>query len=470
MTHDSAASPHSASTAILEDDAFTPSPDSALWRRDFLLGAATASYQIEGAATEDGRLPSIWDTFSATPGKVLAGDTGAVACDHYHRWSGDLDLLKDLNFEAYRFSIAWPRVMDASGRANPKGIAFYKRLLERLKEQGIKTYATLYHWDLPQHLEDRGGWLNRDTAYRFADYADLMSRELTGLVDAWMTLNEPWCSAYLGYGNGHHAPGLSNPRYPTQAMHHLLLGHGLATQVLRANDAKSAKGIVANVGRGTPHSQTPADITAARRFEVQHNAWILDPLLKGEYPAELFELWPGTEPLVLDGDMEAIAAPLDFLGINYYFRTNVKSDGAHGFTEVPLPGVERTQMGWEVHPDGLRDLLVGFHDTYDNLPPIYITENGMASDDSVQDGEVVDTQRIAFLKRHLAAVDAAIKKGVDVRGYFVWSLLDNFEWAFGYERRFGVVHVDYDTQKRTKKRSAELIARFIAERNAREGN
>ncbi|POR53533.1 beta-glucosidase [Paraburkholderia eburnea] len=469
MTHDSAASQHSASNAILDDDAFTPSPDSALWRRDFLLGAATASYQIEGAATEDGRLPSIWDTFSATPGKVLAGDTGAVACDHYHRWSGDLDLLKDLNFEAYRFSIAWPRVMDASGRPNPKGIAFYKRLLERLKEQGIQTFATLYHWDLPQHLEDRGGWLNRDTAYRFADYADLMSRELTGLVDAWMTLNEPWCSAYLGYGNGHHAPGLSNPRYPTQAMHHLLLGHGLATQVLRANDAKSAKGIVANVGRGTPNSQTPADITAARRFEVQHNAWILDPLLKGEYPAELFELWPGTEPLVLDGDMETIAAPLDFLGINYYFRTNVKSDGAHGYTEVPLPGVERTQMGWEVYPDGLRDLLVGFHDAYDNLPPIYITENGMASDDSVQDGEVVDAQRIAFLKRHLAAVDAAIKKGVDVRGYFVWSLLDNFEWAFGYERRFGVVHVDYDTQKRTKKRSAELIARFIAERNARDG-
>ncbi len=469
MTHDSAASQHSASNAILDDDAFTPSPDSALWRRDFLLGAATASYQIEGAATEDGRLPSIWDTFSATPGKVLAGDTGAVACDHYHRWSGDLDLLKDLNFEAYRFSIAWPRVMDASGRPNPKGIAFYKRLLERLKEQGIQTFATLYHWDLPQHLEDRGGWLNRDTAYRFADYANLMSRELTGLVDAWMTLNEPWCSAYLGYGNGHHAPGLSNPRYPTQAMHHLLLGHGLATQVLRANDAKSAKGIVANVGRGTPNSPTPADITAARRFEVQHNAWILDPLLKGEYPAELFELWPGTEPLVLDGDMETIAAPLDFLGINYYFRTNVKSDGAHGYTEVPLPGVERTQMGWEVYPDGLRDLLVGFHDTYDNLPPIYITENGMASDDSVQDGEVVDAQRIAFLKRHLAAVDAAIKKGVDVRGYFVWSLLDNFEWAFGYERRFGVVHVDYDTQKRTKKRSAELIARFIAERNARDG-
>ncbi|WP_322106253.1 GH1 family beta-glucosidase [Paraburkholderia sp. J41] len=467
MTQDTAASPHPAAhAASAPDDPFTPPAASALWRRDFLLGAATAAYQIEGATREDGRLPSIWDTFSATPGKVLAGDTGEVACDHYHRWEADLELLAKLRFEAYRFSIAWPRVMDEAGRPNARGIAFYRRLLERLKEQGIRTFATLYHWDLPQHLEDRGGWLNRDTAYRFADYADLMSRELKGLVDSWMTLNEPWCSAYLGYGNGHHAPGLANGRYATQAMHHLLLGHGLAVPVLRANDPASAKGIVANVGRGTPDSQSEADVRAARRFEIQHNAWILDPLLKGAYPQELFELWPGTEPLVLDGDMETIAAPLDFLGINYYFRTNVKSDGAHGFVEAPPEGVERTQMGWEVHPDGLRDLLTGFARGYENFPPIYITENGMASDDRVADGHVNDTQRIAFLKRHLAAVNEAMEAGVDVRGYFVWSLLDNFEWAFGYERRFGVVHVDYDTQVRTPKRSAELIARFIAQRRA----
>ncbi|WP_028225122.1 GH1 family beta-glucosidase [Paraburkholderia ferrariae] len=467
MTYDTAASPHSAAQATLDDDPFTPPQDSSLWRRDFLLGAATASYQIEGAVHEDGRLASIWDTFSATPGKVLAGDTGAVACDHYHRWASDLDLLASLNFEAYRFSIAWPRVMDAAGRPNAKGIAFYRNLLERLKEKGIRTFATLYHWDLPQHLEDRGGWLNRDTAYRFADYADLMSRELHGLVDGWMTLNEPWCSAYLGYGNGHHAPGLANGRYATQAMHHLLLAHGLAIPVLRANDPGSAKGIVANVGRGTPDSSSAADVRAAHLFEVQHNAWILDPLLKGEYPQDLFELWPGTEPLVLEGDLRTIAAPLDFLGINYYFRTNVKSDGGHGFVEVPLEGVERTQMGWEVYPDGLRDLLIGFHREYPDLPPLYITENGMASNDRVIDGEVDDRQRIAFLKRHLAAVDAAIKAGVDVRGYFVWSLLDNFEWAFGYERRFGVVHVDYDTQRRTPKRSAERLARFIASRRER---
>jgi beta-glucosidase len=250
-------------------------------------------------------------------------------------------------------------------------------------------------------------------------------------------------------------------------MHQLLLAHGLAIPVLRANDPASQKGIVANVGRGTANSASAADQRAAHLFEVQHNAWILDPLLKGAYPEDLFELWPGTEPLVLDGDLKTISAPLDFLGINYYFRTNVESDGAHGFTEVPPESVERTQMGWEVHPDGLRDLLTGFDKTYSNLPPIYITENGMASDDKVIEGRVDDPQRISFIKRHLAAVDSAIKAGVDIRGYFVWSLMDNFEWAFGYERRFGVVHVDYETQKRTFKRSAELIATFLAERKQR---
>ncbi|WP_118183328.1 GH1 family beta-glucosidase [Paraburkholderia phosphatilytica] len=452
---------------LSSDDPFTPASDSAMWRRDFLFGTATASYQIEGAVHEDGRLPSIWDTFSATPGKVLAGDTGEVACDHYHRWESDLDMLSALNVDAYRLSLAWPRVMDERGQPNRKGIDFYKRLLGRLKEKGLQTFVTLYHWDLPQYLEDRGGWLNRDIAHRFADYTDLMSRELTGQVDAWMTLNEPWCSAYLGYGNGHHAPGLANGRFATQAMHHLLLGHGEAVQVLRANDPRAKVGIVANVGRGTTDTDRDADRHAAHLFEVQHNAWILDPLLKGRYPDELFELWPGTEPLALPGDMEKIAAPLDFLGINYYFRTNVRSDGAHGFVEAPLTGVERTQMGWEVHPDGLRDLLVGFHRHYPTLPPIYITENGMASDDEVVDGRVDDPQRIAFLKRHLSAVDQAIKAGVDIRGYFIWSLMDNFEWAFGYERRFGVVHVDYRTQERTFKRSAHLIAKFLAERDAR---
>ncbi|HEV7815495.1 MAG TPA: GH1 family beta-glucosidase [Janthinobacterium sp.] len=449
------------------ENAFTPPAGSALWSKDFLMGVATAAYQIEGATQEDGRVPSIWDTFSATPGKVLAGDTGAVACDHYHRWEADVDMLAALNVDAYRLSVSWPRVIDAAHRPNPKGVAFYKQLLLRLKEKGLKTFVTLYHWDLPQHLEDRGGWLNRDTAYRFAEYADLMSRELAGLVDGWCTLNEPWCSASHGYGSGHHAPGLSQLKYATQAMHHLLLAHGLALPILRANDPASLKGIVANVGRGTTNGDSAADRRAAALFEIQHNNWVLDPLLKQSYPAELFELWPNTEPLVLPGDMRIIGAPLDFLGINYYFRTNVVSDGAHGFTEVALEGVERTQMGWEVYPDGLRDLLIGFRRAYPGLPPIYITENGTASDDEVVDGAVDDPQRIAFLRRHLAAVDQAIQAGVDVRGYFIWSLMDNFEWAFGYERRFGIIHVDYHTQRRTPKRSAQLVAAFLAERKAR---
>ncbi|MEJ0002665.1 MAG: GH1 family beta-glucosidase [Pararobbsia sp.] len=460
MFNDAPFSPHAG------DPTFSPPADSILRRKDFLLGTATASYQIEGAVREDGRLPSIWDTFSALPGKVLHGDTGEVACDHYHRWEADVELLSSLNVDGYRLSIAWPRVMDKQGQPNRKGIDFYKNLLDRLRAKGLKTFVTLYHWDLPQYLEDRGGWLNRDTAFRFAEYADLMSRELAGKVDAWMTLNEPWCSAFLGYANGHHAPGRANPRYATQAMHHLLLGHGLAVPVLRSNDPAAQVGIVANVGRGTADSDSPADQRAAHLFEIQHNAWVLDPLLKKRIPQDLFELWPGTEPLVLEGDLDIIGAPLDFLGINYYFRTNVKSDGAHGFVEAPPEGVERTQMGWEVYPQGLQELLVGFHKRYPNLPPIYITENGMASDDQVVDGEVVDHQRLSFLNRHLAAVDAAAKAGVDIRGYFIWSLMDNFEWAFGYERRFGIVHVDYSTQQRTPKRSAQLIARFLAERNA----
>jgi beta-glucosidase len=437
----------------------------AMWRRDFVLGTATASYQIEGAVAEDGRLPSIWDTFSATPGKVLHGDTGEVACDHYHRWQSDLDLVTELGLDAYRLSIAWPRVMDEAGRPNPKGLDFYKRVLGRLQDRGIQSLVTLYHWDLPQHLEDRGGWLNRDTAYRLADYADLVSRELGGMVDAWATLNEPWCSAFLGYGNGHHAPGLANTRFATQAMHHLLLGHGLTLQALRANDAKAKAGIVANVSFVSPASDAAADADAAHLSMTMQNQWVLDPLFKGEYPADLFRLWPGAEPLVLEGDMTTIRQPLDFLGINYYFRTHVKADAKKGFEEVVFPGLERTQMGWEVYPNGLRDLLVDFHRRYP-LPPIYITENGMSSADDVEDGRVHDAQRIRFLESHLLAVNEAIDAGVKVQGYFIWSLMDNFEWAFGYERRFGITHVNYATQVRTFKDSALAVQSFLKARHA----
>ncbi|MDZ7857965.1 GH1 family beta-glucosidase [Sphaerotilus sp.] len=433
----------------------------------FLWGVATASYQIEGAIHADGRLPSIWDTFSATPGKTLGGDSGEHACEHYTRWAEDVDLIADLGVDGYRLSIAWPRVMHADGTPNAAGLDFYRRLLTRLGERGIRRFVTLYHWDLPQHLEDRGGWLNRDTAWRFADYAALVARELRGLVDGWMTLNEPWCSAFLGYGNGHHAPGLADPRYATQAMHHLLLGHGLGLQAIREHDPGTPAGIVANVGRGTTDSSDPADIEAARLYELQHNDWVLQPLLAGRYPADLFErLWPGSAPLVLPGDMDLIRQPLDFLGINYYFRSNLRSDGATGFRDVPLDGVERTQMGWEVYPQGLEDLLRRFKAVYPNLPPVYITENGMASDDAVVDGRVDDPQRQSYLKRHFAAVSAAMDAGVEVRGYFVWSLMDNFEWAFGYERRFGLVHVDYTTQARTLKDSALAFRTFLQQRRA----
>jgi beta-glucosidase len=460
MSSQAAPSPPSASAPL------APPAGSPMARSAFTWGVATASYQIEGAINDDGRLPSIWDSFCAVPGKVLNGDSGEVACDHYHRWSADVDLIASLGVDAYRLSIAWPRVMDERGRPNTAGIDFYKRLLDRLADKGLQRYVTLYHWDLPQHLQDRGGWLNRDTAYRFADYADLMSRQLEGRVDAWMTLNEPWCSAFLGHGNGHHAPGLTEPRYATQAMHHLLLGHGLALPALQASDPKARRGIVANIGRGTTDRDTAADHDAAHLFEVQHNAWVLDPLFKGRYPPDLFRLWPDTEPLVLADDMAIIGRKIDFLGINYYFRSNLHGDGAHGFVDVPLAGVERTQMGWEVYPQGLEDLLRQFKRDYADLPPIYITENGMASDDHVVNGKVHDAQRIAYLNSHFAAVARAIDAGVDVRGYFVWSLMDNFEWAFGYERRFGLVHVDYASQQRTLKDSACAFQAFLEQRRS----
>ncbi|WP_051303119.1 GH1 family beta-glucosidase [Comamonas composti] len=445
-----------------------PPVNSPMRDRDFTWGVATASYQIEGATDADGRLPSIWDTYCATPGKVLNGDSGDVACDHYHRWELDVNLIADLGVDAYRLSIAWPRVIGLDGQLNTKGVDFYKRLLDRLGDKGVQRYATLYHWDLPQHLEDRGGWLNRDTAYRFADYADKISRALQGRVTAWSTLNEPWCSAYLGYTNGRHAPGRTHPRYAAQALHHLLLGHGLAQPALKANDPGAQRSIVVNIGRGVPEDPgSAADRDAAHLFEVQQNAWVLDALLDGRYPDELFRLWPGTEPLVLEGDMDLISQPLDHLGINYYYRNTLRSDGAHGFTSVNRPGAEYTQMGWEVAPDAFTELLVGFHQRYANLPPIVITENGMASADVVVNGEIKDTQRISYLQRHFAAVHNAMAAGVDVRGYFVWSLLDNFEWAYGYERRFGLVHVDYETQVRTLKHSAQGLQAFLRERAGR---
>ena len=445
----------------------SPPADSPMRKPGFIFGAGTSSYQIEGGAHADGRLASIWDRFCDMPGKVARAENGDVACDHYNRLEQDLDLLQRLGVDAYRFSIAWPRVMDEAGRPNQRGIDFYRRLLDGLQARGIRAFVTLYHWDLPQHLEDRGGWLNRETAYRFADYADLMSRSLAGRgVAAWATHNEPWCSAYLGYGNGHHAPGHEVTRWAATAMHHLLLGHGLALPALRANDPQAQVGIVANVAPGTPDTDTPADRDAAHLFETFQNRWVLDPLLKGSYPADLWRLWKGCEPLVLPGDMEAIAQPIDYLGLNYYTRSVLRSSGPDTFDYVHRPGVERTTMDWEVYPQGLQDILQSFHREYPNLPPVYITENGMSSADRIEGDEVDDRQRQAFLKRHFEACSRAMAHGVDVRGYFVWSLMDNFEWAFGYERRFGLVHVDFETQVRTLKKSALAYAEFLHQRRA----
>ncbi len=431
--------------------------------RGFVFGAATASYQIEGAAHEDGRLPSIWDTFCATPGKTHLGDNGDVACDHYHRVDQDVAMLADLGFDAYRFSIAWTRVMDSNGRINERGVDFYRRLLDRLDSHGLTAWATLYHWDLPQALQDRGGWLNRETAFRFADYAEAMGRIFKGRMAGWMTLNEPYCSAFIGHAEGRHAPGLTDERYGVEAMHHLLLAHGLGTIALRAND-EAPIGLVSNVNAVTPASLGAADLMAAERATASCNHWVLDPLLLGCYPAPLRELWPGARAPIRDGDMAAISVPLDFLGINYYFRQVIASDGGHGYAVEPLPDVERTQMDWEVYPDGLRDLLLQFKQRYPSLPPIYITENGMASDDNVRDGAVHDAQRARYFNSHLAAVDAAMRQGVDVRGYFAWSLMDNFEWSYGYAKRFGIVHVDYATQVRTPKDSALAFRQFLAGR------
>lgn len=432
--------------------------------KDFLFGVATASYQIEGATDVDGRLPSIWDTYCATSGKILNGDTGAVACDHYNRWPEDIALVDDLGFGAYRMSIAWPRLVTRDGKPNPKGFDFYKRILDTLAERDIKRFVTLYHWDLPQWIEDRGGWVSRETAYRYADYVDLATRELAGRVDSWTTLNEPFCSAWLGYRVGRQAPGLTDTTLALAAGHHLMLGHGLAVDVIRANDPAATVGVVLNLQPSAPATSSLADTHAAALSQAAQNDWFLSPLLKGEYDPRLAELYPGSAPAIVPGDMEIISRPLDYVGVNYYFRSVVEADGAHGFRMATLGDVERTQMGWEVYPPGIGEQLLTMKRDYPNLPPIYITENGMALDDTVVDGKVDDQQRISYLERHLDSVHSAMDAGVDVRGYFAWSLLDNFEWGYGYERRFGICHVDYATQKRTPKASAYWLRDLIAAR------
>jgi beta-glucosidase len=454
---------------------------------DFCFGAATAAYQIEGATDVDGRRPSIWDTFCRVPGAVLGGDDGSVADDHFHRYRDDVALMKRLNLDSYRFSVAWPRVRPDGGAVNRHGVDFYSRLVDELLEAEIKPWITLYHWDLPQALEDRGGWTERDTAYRFAEYALSVHDALGDRVQVWTTLNEPWCSAFLGYAGGQHAPGRRDPRAALRAVHHLLLGHGLAVTELRRRDASLSLGITLNLTHAEPADPADeGDRDAARRVDGLHNRIFLDPLLEGRYPADVLEDtaafdWPD---VVEAGDLETIAAPIDVLGVNYYHGSAVSAhprEDVVGLGQVyperptgsPFVGAEHvtfpsrnlpvTDMGWEVQPWGLRDLLLRLDKDY-RLPPTYITENGAAYADRLSDGRVEDPERIAYIDSHLRAVREAMDAGVDVRGYFVWSLLDNFEWAFGYAKRFGIVYVDYATLERIPKASAAWYAEVAATR------
>ncbi|MFE6886697.1 GH1 family beta-glucosidase [Streptomyces sp. NPDC057694] len=439
-----------------------PDPEIHGLPRDFVWGAATSAYQIEGAVDIDGRTPSIWDTFSHTPGAVENDDHGDVACDHYHRMPDDVRLLAGLGLDAYRFSLSWPRVQPGGrGPANAKGLDFYDRLVDELLAKDITPWATLYHWDLPQELEDVGGWPERDTAYRFADYAELVAGRLGDRVRHWITLNEPFCSAILGYQIGCHAPGRKDFGAAVRAVHHLHLGHGLAVQRIRSVvPAPVQAGITFNPSQVYAASDAPENIDAARRADGMGLRLYLDPVLRGQYPqdvlADLAQL--GVDVPVEAGDLDVIAQPLDFLGINYYLSDVVAAGDEPGRTvRIPQPDRPVTAMGWEIHPQGLTDLLTRISRDYPALP-IYLTENGAAFDDSAYDvsaeGRIEDVDRTAYLADHLAAAGRAREAGADVRGFFAWSLMDNFEWAYGYAKRFGIVHVDYATQRRTPKQSA----------------
>ncbi len=452
----------------------------------FLWGSATAAYQVEGAWNEDGRTPSIWDTFARTEGAVRNADTGDIAADHYHRVTEDVALMADLGLTAYRFSLAWPRVQPGGGgAANPAGLAFYDRLVDELLGKGITPVITAYHWDLPQELEDAGGWANRDTAYRFADYLTLAAKRLGDRVSTWTTLNEPWCSAFLGYASGVHAPGRREPASALMAVHHLLLGHGLGVGVLREHVPNAQTSIVLNLQSIRPSRPTPADDAAATKVDGLANRIFLDPILRGHYPEDVLANtahlldWSA---LVHDGDLAEISRPIDALGVNYYTPTlvaardgnspAVRQDG-HGATSASpwvgaddvdflQPPGELTMMQWAVDATGLYDVLARISREYPDLP-LMVAENGAAYDDYLDPtGRIRDTERIDYLRSHLTEVRRAITDGVDVRGYFVWSLLDNFEWSYGYSRRFGIVFVDFATQRRWRKDSATWFSQVIA--------
>ena len=431
---------------------------------DFLWGTATASYQIEGAAREDGRGESIWDHFCATPGKVRNGDTGEIACDFYHRYRDDIALLRELGTNAFRLSIAWPRVLPSgTGRVNTRGLDFYDRLVDALLEARIQPFVTFYHWDLPQALEERGGWPARATVDAFCEYVAAVAERLGDRVGHWITQNEPWVAAWNGYGWGVHAPGRTSEADALAAAHHLLLSHGRAVEILRSSSPRSQVGITLDLHPVYPASDGDEDVAAARHVDGFHNRWFLDPVFKGSYPEDMLEYFGANGPRVEDGDLAAISAPIDFLGVNNYSRNLVRANPSGGRPiDVREPDSEYTDMGWEVYPDGLHDLLLRLRDDY-GPAAVYITENGAAFPDvRSHDGRVLDPERRDYLEQHIDAVGRAVEAGAPVKGYFAWTLMDNFEWAWGYWKRFGLVYVDFSTLERVRKQSFGWYRDFIA--------
>ena len=433
----------------------------------FRFGVATSAFQIEGATGADGRGESIWDRFCDEPGNVRNGDTGLVACDHYRRYEDDLDLIVGLGLDSYRFSIAWPRVVPTgSGPVNQRGLDHYRRLVDAMRERGLRPLATLYHWDLPQPLEEVGGWISRETAERFAEYAAIVFDALGDCVDDWVTQNEPWVTAVEGYAQGKKAPGLTDWPASLAASHHLLLSHGLAVQAFDATRGDGGRiGITLNLTPMLPAGDGAADVAAARRADGFHNRWYLDPVLAGAYPADMLGFYESRGVdfrFIVDGDAAVIGAPTDFLGVNYYSVGRVTELGDANFLglEFERASAPVTAMGWEIAPDHLEQLLVRLDAEY-RRPRILITENGAAFDDVMMNGHVYDIDRVRFLEEHLAAAARAISAGADVEAYYLWSLLDNFEWESGYRPRFGIVHVDYETQRRTPKQSALWYRDFV---------
>jgi len=436
---------------------------------DFTWGVATSAYQIEGAVHAHGRGESIWDRFCRQPGRVRAAESGEIACDFYHRYPEDIALMRDLGVDAFRFSVAWPRVIpDGTGPVNDAGLDFYERLVDALLEAGIEPFVNLFHWDLPQPLEDAGGWPERATAEAFVRYAETVATRLGDRVRYWITHNEPYCTAWLGYGLGIHAPGRTSVDDALAAAHHALLSHGWTVEALRSAAPGCAVGTVIDYWPAFPASDAPEDAEAARIADGIRNRWFFDPVLRGEYPADVMERLAAHAPPVRDGDMEAIAAPLDFLGLNNYSRMFVRADPGGGLPlTVRGPDGELTDTGWEIYPDALREGLVRLDEEYD-VPPLYVSESGAAFSDVVtHDGAVHDLERIDYLDAYLAAATRAVEAGVDLRGFFVWSLLDNFEWSLGYAKRFGLVYVDYPTLERTPKDSFHWYADRI--RRSRSG-